>query len=520
MSGQTWLEHGEVLDLLGITSKTLAHWVRRGCIALGGRRIRTRNSRNGQGRKRRLYCEADIREVERVLGEPIGIVADAAGRWVPINMAAVMYQVARNTLRTWHKQGDPLSGLPLRGRKELRLTGRGVRTVLYLSMDDLEAIAAARAGHSHKVHYSGEVRVKVAADMLGVEKESVNRWCREGCPYKGGEKMASTLRPMSRGSRRKVRWIAIAEVEAILAEKARQQAAATERRNGTAFHRDEEGFWLTGQQAAKRIGWAVSTVHKQRRGCAWLGGRPIRWKWCNAPMPGKAYRRVAVYHQDDVSCIAQRRGNSGVAHRDTEGTWLFAREAASRIGCQADTMKRYGGVYCPALGRAMRRKLVPGSMDGPPRNRLWAYLEADVAEVERVKSNGQKPPTLTGNGQAGTSTPAADAVDQAGAPPATPAAIDAVPVEPTAAVDAIDQAAGVVAAEPEAPAAEGNGRRRGRPREWDDLRAMICELDGIRDKDIAKQYNQRYGRAIGEGHRKRATSRVVKDQRRALRTSR
>src|SRR5205823_1038159 len=107
-------------------------------------------------------------------------------------------------------------------------------------------------------------------------------------------------------------------------------------------------LWLPASIASRRYGVAVQHLERWRDNpCSFLGGRKIRTRRIAAATNTGT---LWVYLEDDLDQIAAARRNPPEAScKDKEGTWLFAKGAAKKLGVRADNLWHHCKTSYPFL---------------------------------------------------------------------------------------------------------------------------------------------------------------------------
>ena len=182
-----------------LTDGDLSYWRRKGCPALGGRKLAARHElvQGVEGIPKRyvwFHRDDELAEIAS-LRRQSGVVIDGV-RWVSIGTAARRCDVAWNTVRKWQTMGCHL----LKNRVLDSIKG-GPQDCWLLRQDELEEVLAARnASRSrsstglYPEFEDGGVRwvcANLAEKRHPLTDGDLSYWRRKGCPALGGRKLAA-----------------------------------------------------------------------------------------------------------------------------------------------------------------------------------------------------------------------------------------------------------------------------------------------------------------------------------------
>jgi hypothetical protein len=156
-----WLTGSEAQERYGFSTMILYLWCRRGCLHLGGRKLRSRkaprSTSHGRGENRerirllRVYAREDLDTITR--NQRIAPEATADPDWLTYQEAKQLYGLNQAMLSNWRLQGAPaLGGRQLGARKVVAGVGNRMMAVWKYARADLVKIAEAKYGNSAASH--------------------------------------------------------------------------------------------------------------------------------------------------------------------------------------------------------------------------------------------------------------------------------------------------------------------------------------------------------------------------------
>jgi hypothetical protein len=149
-----WLSGALAAERYGFSTATLYLWHRRGCLYLGGGKLRSRkaprSTSHGQGERLhlvRVYAREDLETITR--NQRISPEATAERDWLTYREAKQLYGLNQPTLSGWRLHGArALGGRRLAAKKVLAGVGDRMMVVWKYARADLEKIARTEEGET------------------------------------------------------------------------------------------------------------------------------------------------------------------------------------------------------------------------------------------------------------------------------------------------------------------------------------------------------------------------------------
>jgi hypothetical protein len=284
-----WLCPRAAAEYSDLSLDILRQW-RSGCPWLNGKKLLTRKFRDGRGHLTAYYLKGQLNEA--LVNQGNGSSIPDAKKWVPLRDAAADYGLSTGTLLNWWKYGCPAINRKVRSRTAYVTTKRG-RTFLcrVLWKEDLEQ-ALEKASVSIQ---ENKIPMRDAAERLGVTRQAIRQWIRNGMPRLGRKKLGVVKGP--------VKFASYAREGRLLDAKDVSEMAEALARPVDQPFTDEQGTWLSAKLAEQRYPNASRHILDAFRNKPMpdLGGDPLRARTIPRPA-GLVGRRaeIWVYLESDL----------------------------------------------------------------------------------------------------------------------------------------------------------------------------------------------------------------------------
>jgi len=318
-SGERWISAKLAHDRYGYNSQSLLRWRTRGCPALGGKKIASRQRkaprrRTGLLRLTWFYRESDLTKIAKAREKETKHVDINGVRWVLLETAAQRCGVSVLVMGKWRREGCPLLGnrklasvqhpIAVKGGNRV---SRRVAPRWFIRENDLKQLdAAIRTECLEFVDAHGRwLSAALASERYGFGPEVLRGWSKTGCPALGGRNLSARRRKVPRLGRGNWRSISFYSEQDLKSITAAFSTTDGHTQNGNAH-------LLTIAEAARRCGVTVGALRQwERNGCPALNG----WRLVLKRLPGvmadgKRTLRAVYVREDDVDAILAARTGS------------------------------------------------------------------------------------------------------------------------------------------------------------------------------------------------------------------